>query len=141
MRSTDHHGQVLSNGRTTSLWATQDRHIKSRAVECPTCGAEVGEACASATGKRATHPSRRRMAIRAENASYDLDDALFARSLTSRGRMGLRLRAGLSRRALAELIGVEPHLVTKWEQHPVGPSGGPDAARYGAWLRGQLNTG
>lgn len=44
----------------------RDRKVKSQEVACLTCGADVGEPCKSANGKRTIHISRRRKALRLE---------------------------------------------------------------------------
>lgn len=49
--------------------ATRDRRIDSRSVECPTCLAKPRDPCVTFAGlvSQSCHPSRRRMAVRADN--------------------------------------------------------------------------
>lgn len=63
--------------RAPKFKPTRDRRINVRAVECPTCKAEVGAFCRKLDGSEGTvqHPSRRRAAIRAENEAREAEQA------------------------------------------------------------------
>ena len=49
----------------------RDRHVSVITVACPTCSAEAGSPCVKLDGTPSAghlqHPSRRRMAVRADN--------------------------------------------------------------------------
>lgn len=117
----------------------RDRAVLIRAVDCPTCKAPADYPCVSSTGKAAVHGSRRRMAIRAENASYALADVTYARRLPTYSRRGLREAAGHSRDDLAGLLGVTSSLVGRYERGEAVPTG-PEGAAYGIWLRSRIDA-
>lgn len=122
---------------TSALTIRPDRAIKIRSVSCPVCHVPVGEACVSSNGKPVVHSSRRRMAIRAENASYCAADVTFARRLPTYTRRGLREAANLSRRDLAALFNVSDQTIGRWENGKSVPTG-PEGAAYGIWMRERL---
>lgn len=63
------HGKALI--RPPRFKAPRDRHVKVIAVPCPSCRAAAGDPCTRLDGTPSTghmqHPSRRTMAVRADN--------------------------------------------------------------------------
>lgn len=116
---------------------SRDRPVNARAVACPVCKSPVGYPCVSSTGGTAHHGPRRRMALRAESASYDVADVTFARRTPTYTRRALRDQSGLDREAVAEVCGTTAGRIGTWERG--GIPGGPEGATYGRWLRAQLD--
>jgi DNA-binding transcriptional regulator YiaG len=130
--------KILGGGAFAPTNPRNDRHVAVRSVACPTCGVGVGEPCVSSTGKRANHPTRRRMALRAEQApSYSVDDVMFVRCFSPAGRKAIRSDRGITQGQLAEIIGTDREVLSRWERGDSVASGNA-GARYGAWLRDQV---
>ena len=57
-----------------SFTPTRDRTVRPRSVECPACEAMVDSPCQSLEGRElpTCHPTRRRMAVRADNLARGL---------------------------------------------------------------------
>lgn len=57
--------------RTPKFKPRRDRRINAKVVECPSCGAGVGDPCFKLDGTESlgplTHSARRRLAVRADN--------------------------------------------------------------------------
>lgn len=105
---------------------TKDRRIDGKAVACPQCGAEPGDAC-----EGYPHKVRRRMAIRALNQA----DALKVSPHpvpSARQIHKARIASGLSVRQLAERIGVHRQTIFAAERgsRPTGDA----ASRLADWF-------
>jgi DNA-binding transcriptional regulator YiaG len=114
----------------------RDRPINSKTVVCPECKADVGAKCVSAKGEELnnSHKSRRRMAIRAENAGYSIADVEYVLHFTAIGRRRIRNALKISLTQLAEIIGSTYATTSLWEQGKRRATG-PAGAAYGIWLR------
>lgn len=109
-----------------------DRGINAKTVHCPTCGAEAGATCVTATGKQTgNHPTRRRMAIR---ALYDAGTLTASPHPVPTARQIYKTRTalGLSVRQLAEQIGVSGQNIWTAERgrRPTGDA----ASRLADWF-------
>ena len=129
------HSSVTRSGYA-SLPARPARNISARSVACPECGAEVGSPCVTASGRVASpqHRSRRRIAMRDMDLSYNLADLDYAKSLTPAGRRKARKALGLTQQEMASRIGAGYRTLCAWELGDRLPAG-PEGAAYGAVLR------
>lgn len=126
--------------RGAGIKVRRDRRIPTISLApCPTCGAAIGERCRTAGGDEAksAHPTRRRMAIRAQNEQVDLDALRRLRAVGPGARRVVRKAAGVSMHALAEQCGTTHMTLRKWEngQDPAGEAG----SRYATWVLGRLS--
>lgn len=114
------------------IW--RDRRVNVKTVPCPTCGAAVDVPCATPTGGRAIHGSRRRMALRALNEDYKVADCQYATNLGPTLRRRIREAMSLSQAELARQLRVDRVRFRTWEEKQIVVTG-PEGARYGIWLR------
>lgn len=128
-------GSILAGGRSAATTVFIDRRVSVRSVVCPTCSAEVGVKSVSSTGKPTHHESRRRMALRAEAHDYSANEVRFLRQLGASERRVIRQQNKVGQTELAKLLDISPVLLGRWERGTSRPSTGPEAARYGQWLR------
>lgn len=138
-------GAVLGGGRIANVdTMPRDRSVPVRSLAaCPNCGAQIGEGCTRPDGSAyaSNHLPRRRMALRAERAGgeveYDAEGPRWLDGVKIDARQAVRLRAGLSQRALGDRLSLGQSRVRMLESGR-SRGAGPEGARYIAWLRAEL---